>query len=80
MAHDYERLNKMVRRHKAALTRAKKKGPEAVLAAVGAAFAEFDQPGNIWPDCWHTWNIARRDALGELARQRWERGDYPEED
>jgi hypothetical protein len=68
---DYVALNKMVRRHKAALTRARKKGPEAVIAAVDAAFAEFDEPGNIWPDTWHTWNVAREDARWELRRAQW---------
>ena len=69
---DYDRLNRMVRRHRSALTRAKNSGdPRKVIAAVDAAFAEFDEPGNIWPDSWHVWNIARLDAVMEVAREEW---------
>lgn len=71
MSHDYDRLNKMVRRHKAALTRAKKKGPKAVVVACDAAFAEFDEPGNIWPDNWHLWNVAKQDAENQLRREEY---------
>lgn len=67
MPHDYKALNKMVRRHKSALTRAKNSGdPKRVIAACDSAFAEFDQ--TLWPDNWHLWNIARSDAEFELAR------------
>lgn len=74
MSIDYEAMNKSVRRHKAALTRAKNSGdPAKVIAAVDAAFAEWDQPGMAYPDSWHTWNIAKQDALFAQARQdgRW---------
>ena len=40
------------------------------LDVVSPAFAEFDQPGNIWPDSWHTWNIAREDAYTGLRYRR----------
>lgn len=69
MAHDYAALNAMVRKHKAALTRAKKKGPEAVLAAVEAAYADFDK--GLWPDNWHLWKIAEEDAKMEICRNNW---------
>jgi hypothetical protein len=51
---------------KGALTRAKKKGPRAVIAEVERAYARFDVIG--WPDGWHTWNIAQQDAEWELRR------------
>lgn len=62
-------LNKMVRKHLSALTRAKKKGPEAVIKVVDAAFSDFSDFG--WPDNWHTFNIAKSDAEFELARRNW---------
>lgn len=68
---DYAAVNAMMRRHKSALTRAKKKGPEAVLAAVDAFFADFDNKGVPLPDNWHTWNIAKYDAENELRRNKW---------
>jgi hypothetical protein len=67
---DYAALNKMVRRHRAALTRAKNSGsPEKVLAAVAEAYADFD--ATMWPDGWHTWEIAYRDAEMAIARRDW---------
>lgn len=54
--------NALVRKHKSALTRAKKKGPIAVLASCDAAFEAFDTLPSGWPDCWHLWNIAKSDA------------------
>jgi hypothetical protein len=66
MATDYQALNKMVRRHKAALTRAKKKGPQAVIDAVDAAFSDFDD--TMYPDNWHLWKVAKQDAELELRR------------
>jgi hypothetical protein len=57
---------------KGRLTRAKKKGPEAVIAAVDEAFARFDVIG--WPDNWPLWQIARDDAVNEIrAVERLER-------
>lgn len=46
---------------KAALTRAKKKGPDAVLEEVAWAYAVFEEKG--YPDCWHIWKSANTDAL-----------------
>lgn len=67
---DYAAMNGVVRKHKAALTRAKNSGdPRKVIAACDAAFAAFDEPGMIWPDNWHLWNIARQDAEFAPARE-----------
>lgn len=67
---DYDALNKMVRKHKAALTRAKNSGdPEKVVAAVEKAFADFD--AGMWPDNWHLWEIAKRDAELAIRRREW---------
>ena len=62
-------LNKMVRRHLSALTKAKKVGPAEVIAVCDIAFEDFDEFG--WPDNWHTFNIARNDAEMEIARNNW---------
>lgn len=51
---------------KSRLTRAKKKGPEAVVAAVEHAVKVFDEKG--WPDNWPTWGVALRDAAFTLRR------------
>lgn len=59
---------------KAALTRAKRNNPLAVLVAVEKALAEFDEVG--WPDGWPTWRIALDDARWELIRDsRYENTD-----
>lgn len=70
MTIDYELARTEIPKLKAALTRAKKKGPDAVIAAVDHAFDRFDSIG-CWPDSWHTWNIAKQDALLELRRRDW---------
>lgn len=64
---DYDALNKMVRRHMSDLTRAKKKGPEAVLKSVEAAYADLDN--GIWPDNWHLWQRAEMDAKMEICQE-----------
>ncbi len=65
MSIDYARMQRTFPKHKAALTRAKKSGdPQKVVAACKAAVAEWDAIG-AWPDHWHTWNIALRDATGQ---------------
>lgn len=51
---------------KRALTKAKKEGPKAVLAAVEVAMASFEKHG--YPDQWHDWERAKDDAL--FAYQR----------
>jgi len=48
---------------KSALTRAVNSGSqEAVLAACQQAVAEWDQPGNYWPDDWSRWQRALADT------------------
>lgn len=69
---DYAAMDRSVRRHKAAMTKARRKGPAAVIAAVEAAFADWDRPGMAYPDGWHAWERARLDAEFELRRQAWQ--------
>lgn len=73
---DYPALNVMVRRQRAALTRAIHSGnPDNVVAACANAVREWQQPGAMWPDDWSRWQRALDDALpfgqsveiGELA-------------
>lgn len=66
ISHDYKALNRMVTKHKAALTRAKKKGPQAVLDAVAKAYEDFDK--TMHPDNWRIWEVAREDAERELRK------------
>lgn len=61
-------MNAMVRKHKAALTRAKKKGPLAVVVACEAALTSFDSHG--YPDCWMDWERAEEDARIALRYNR----------
>jgi hypothetical protein len=69
MSHDYARLNKMVRKHMSALTRAKKtRDPDKIITVCDKAFDEFDLPENIYPDNWHLWKAAKQEA--EWAKQR----------
>lgn len=69
---DYQALNTQVRKHKSALTRSKKKGPEAVLKAVEAAYADFDRFGP-WPDNWYLWEMAKNDAEHQIRSTQWTR-------
>jgi hypothetical protein len=62
MAIDYALAKRLCTKHKAALTRARKQGPQAVLVAVQAFYDEFDHNDLPLPDDWHRWNIAQRDA------------------
>lgn len=62
---DYTAPNRMVRRQRAALTRAINSGePDKVVVTVAEAVREWDRPGMIWPDDWPTW----RSALWEATR------------
>lgn len=63
---DYKAANKVIRAQKGALTRARKRGPEAVILEVAKAFRRWDEPDIYWPDAWHTWSIAYSDAMFEL--------------
>jgi hypothetical protein len=61
---DYAALNRMVRRQRAALTRAVRSGmADNVIMACRDAVREWDQPGAMWPDDWTTWQRALDDAL-----------------
>ena len=61
---DYNALNRMVRRQRAALTRAKKSGNAAkVIVACRDAVKEWNQPGAMWPDDWSMWQRALDDVL-----------------
>ncbi|MDQ1427167.1 MAG: hypothetical protein QOK39_643 [Acidimicrobiaceae bacterium] len=61
---DYAALNRMVRRQRAALTRAVRSGmADNVIMACRDAVREWDQPGTMWPDDWTTWQRALDDAL-----------------
>jgi len=55
--------------YKGRLTRAQKKGPQAVHDTVVQTFREWDQGDYAWPDAWHTWNIAYQDACLQLGIQ-----------
>jgi hypothetical protein len=68
MSIDYALAQKLFTKHKAALTRAKKKGPGAVMQACDKFFAEFEDNDLPLPDDWHRWNIARLDAEMEMRR------------
>lgn len=68
---DYDALNKMVKRQRAALTRAvKSKNPNTVLAVCKAAVREWSKPGSMWPDDWSRWQRALDDSMawGEGVR------------
>lgn len=60
---DYDRMNRVMPKQKAALTRAKKTGdPEKIAAVCKEAVKEWDEIG-AWPDSWSTWQVALNDAL-----------------
>jgi hypothetical protein len=61
---DYTALNRMVRRQRAALTRAKNSGDlDKLVVTVREAVIEWNQPGSMWPDDWSAWQRALDDAL-----------------
>lgn len=62
---DYEALNRMIKRQRAALTRAVNSGDtERVVVACRDAVREWNAPGAMWPDDWAHWQRALDDALG----------------
>lgn len=71
MSIDYAAAQALFVKHKGALTRATKKGPEAVLDAVAAFYADFEGAGYPLPDDWSRWERAKGDAEMELRRARW---------
>lgn len=65
MAINYALMKRRMPSLKAALTRAKNSGdPAKVEAACREAIKVWDEAG-AWPDNWHTWNVALRDATGQ---------------
>lgn len=65
---DYDRMNRVGPKQKAALTRAIKTGdPEKVAAVCQAAVQEWNEIG-AWPDDWARWQCALNDLL-PLHRQ-----------
>jgi len=59
---DYDRMNRIGRSQKAALTRAVNSGdPERVAAACKKAVTEWDEIG-AWPDDWSRWQRALDDG------------------
>lgn len=66
---DYAAAQKLYVKHKSALTRAKKNGPEAVMTAVNRFYSEFESAGFPLPDRWADWERAYQDSLYELNRR-----------
>jgi hypothetical protein len=61
---DYAALNRMVRRHRAALTRAVNSGdPDRVIIACRDAVKEWNQPGAMSPNDWSHWQRALDDVM-----------------
>jgi predicted NBD/HSP70 family sugar kinase len=61
---DYKALNEMVRRQRAALTRAvNTRDPERVILVCRDAVREWNEPGAMWPDEWARWQSALDDVL-----------------
>lgn len=61
---DYDALNKMVRRQRAALTRAINSGDkDKLVLVVRDAVREWRKPGAMWPDDWSRWQRALDDNL-----------------
>ena len=61
---DYARANAMIRRQRAALTRAvNSRDPAKVILAAQKAVSEWNQPGMAWPDDWSRWQRALDDVL-----------------
>ena len=61
---DYAALNAMVRRQRAALTRAVRSGdPGKVVLACRDAVAAWNAPGSMWPDNWSRWQGALDDIF-----------------
>ena len=69
MSIDYALAKRLCTKHKSALTRAKNKSPEAVLAAVDAFYGEFYANHLPLPDAWRRWEGAREDAESAIRRR-----------
>lgn len=66
---DYALGQKLFVKHKAALTRAQKKGPEAVIQEVYKFFEDFNNAALPLPDDWYRWQRAADDAEMEIRRK-----------
>ncbi len=67
--HDYALAQRLYKKHKSALTRAKNTGdPDKVIAAVKAFEADFENNNLPLPDSWSDWQRAADDAV--FAKQR----------
>jgi len=64
---DYERMSREFPKQKAALTRAQKKGLEAVVTTAEKTVDAWDEIG-AWPDDWHRWARALEDAWRKALR------------
>jgi len=64
---NYELMKQVHPKQKAALTRAKKKGFEAVKEACAKAVKEWEQVG-AWPDDWSRWQRAIEDSANAHTR------------
>ena len=51
---------------KGRLTRATKRGPQAVIDEVNRTFAEWDDGHYAWPDDWPRWQRAQDDAVTDM--------------
>lgn len=71
MTIDYAEAQRLFRKHKGALTRATKRGPEAVLIEVDAFFADFDAARLPLPDDYARWERAAEDARYAIRREGW---------
>lgn len=70
---DYTKLNKVVKRQRAALTRAVKTGDPAKIEAVcRTAVAEWNAGDMMWPDDWSRWQRALDDAYPVFHAPRLE--------
>lgn len=68
MAIDYARMQRSGPKLKAQLTRAKKKGYDAVTDACRAAVTEWNAVG-AWPDNWSLWQRTLDDAAFTARKQ-----------
>lgn len=66
---DYARAQRIFTKRKGAMTRAKRRGPLAVVNECIAAEREFRETGS-YPDNWSMWAVAYDDAILELSAVR----------
>jgi hypothetical protein len=62
-------MSRSYRGQKVALTRAlNANNPLKVIEEVQRTLIEWHESGQPWPDDWHRWHIAARDAINDLSR------------